>query len=310
MNFRTEIQLGEAPFKLSYSSNLLLLGSCFSDHIGAKLAEVKMNVLSNPFGVSFNPLSIASNISRAIEKIPYFESDLRENNSLYFSYDFHSSFSSSDKKQDLEQMNKALNDTHQFISNAEVIFITFGSAWAYRNIEENRIVSNCHKVPNKNFNKELLTLEAIVGRYVQILNELKRINPSLKVVFTVSPVRHLKDGFIENQRSKSILLEAIHRLMELDGVCSYFPSYEIVIDDLRDYRFFKKDMLHLNEVGIDYVWQKFANYYFDTATLAIQAEVKKVQLFLEHKAIHDVDMVEKQRDAAKQLFEKYPFLSR
>jgi len=308
MNFRTEIQLGEAPFKIGYNHRVLLMGSCFSDNIGDKMKEGRMKVLSNPFGISFNPYSIAQNISRIIEKNPYFESDLRERNSLFFSYDVHSSFSSFDPKKVLDNLNQVLEKTHEELKKSDVLFITFGSAWVYKHTEENKIVSNCHKVPNKYFSKELLSIEAIVGRYVQLLSQLTQFNPRLKVVFTVSPVRHLKDGFIENQRSKAILLEAVHRLGELNSSCFYFPSYEIVLDDLRDYRFFKKDMLHLNDIGIDYVWEKFTSYYFEKETLDIQLEVQSVHSFMKHQALNDESLEGKQKLALEQLKNKYPFL--
>jgi hypothetical protein len=307
MNFRTEIKLGDAPFEINYQHQLMLVGSCFSDNIGDKLKEMKMKVLSNPFGISFNPYSIAQSISRIIQNVRY--SDLEIHNDLYFSFDHHSSFSSSSKSEALERINSSLASAHEKLREADFLFITFGSAWVYRHISQNKLVANCHKIPNKEFSKELLSIENTTELLQKLIVELKSFNPKLKVVFTVSPVRHLKDGFIENQRSKSILLEAVHRIVEANSNCTYFPSYEIVMDDLRDYRFFKKDMLHLNDVGVDYVWEKFCDYYFTSETRAIQEEVNALNLLLQHRALNDSLFEEKKMLALKNTREKHPFLN-
>jgi hypothetical protein len=307
MNFRTELKLGTAPFEINYDHELMLVGSCFSDNIGDKLKEMKMKVFSNPFGISFNPYSIAQSISRIIQNKEY--TSVENYNNLYFSFDHHSSFSSNTKEEILMKINKSLREAHDKLKQSDFIFITLGSAWVYRNIAQNRLVANCHKIPNKEFAKELLSIENITDSFNDLIKELKGFNPKLNVVFTVSPVRHLKDGFIENQRSKSILLESVHRIVETNSNCSYFPSYELVMDDLRDYRFFKKDMLHLNEIGVDYVWEKFGDFYFSKETLAIQEEVQALNALLQHRALNDSSLEEKKLLALKNMREKYSFLN-
>ena len=307
MNFRTEIKLGAAPFEINYQHELMLVGSCFSDNIGDKLKDMKMKVSCNPFGISFNPYSIAQSISRIIENNEY--TSVENFNNLYFSFDHHSSFSSLTKDEALTKINAALHEAHHQLKQANYLFITFGSAWVYRHIAQNRVVANCHKIPNKEFSKELLSIENITESFSGLISDLKAFNPLLNVVFTVSPVRHLKDGFIENQRSKSILLESVHRIVDANFNCSYFPSYEMVIDDLRDYRFFKKDMLHLNEIGVDYVWEKFCDFYFSNETRAIQVEVQALNALLHHRALNDTLMDNKKPLAFASMKEKYPYLN-
>lgn len=306
MSFRTDIKLAASAFKISYHDRLMLMGSCFSDNMGEQLNSIKMKVTSNPFGVSFNPFSIGQSLVSIVQKKQLIEVD--KNSDYYFSFDYHSSFSSTSKELVLDRINAALFNAHDDLKRSNVLFITFGSAWVYRHIAQNRIVANCNKVPNKEFVKELLTIENIVQNFNVVLAQLKDFNPNLKVVFTVSPVRHLKDGFIENQRSKAILLESVHRLVEVNPHCSYFPSYEIVMDDLRDYRFFKKDMLHLNDIGVDYVWEKFCDYYFDDQTKVIMNEVLALNAFLQHRSILDTDHESKKENELVKMKEKYPFL--
>ncbi|MFZ9847443.1 MAG: GSCFA domain-containing protein [Flavobacteriales bacterium] len=201
MNFRTELKLGTAPFEINYDHELMLVGSCFSDNIGDKLKEMKMKVISNPFGISFNPYSIAQSVSRIIQNKEY--TNVENYNNLYFSYDHHSSFSSSTKEETLMKINTALREAHDKLKQADFIFITLGSAWVYRHIVQNRLVANCHKIPNKEFAKELLSIENITETFNTLLSELKAFNPKINLVFTVSPVRHLKDGFIENFLKKT-----------------------------------------------------------------------------------------------------------
>jgi len=307
MNFRTEIKLGAAPFEINYQHEVMLVGSCFSDNIGDKLKDMKMKVSCNPFGISFNPLSIAQSISRIIENKEY--TAVENFNNLYFSFDHHSSFSSLTKDETLTKINVALHEAHHKLKQANYLFITFGSAWVYRHIAQNRVVANCHKIPNKEFSKELLYIENITEIFTHLISDLKAFNPLLNVVFTVSPVRHLKDGFIENQRSKSVLVESVHRLVEANTNCSYFPSYEMVMDDLRDYRFFKKDLLHLNEIGVEYVWEKFCDFYFSNETKAIQTQVQALNALLQHRAINDNLLEERKAAALKEIKEKYPYLN-
>ncbi|MCX6181031.1 MAG: GSCFA domain-containing protein [Bacteroidetes bacterium] len=309
MNFRTELNIAPSFLQLNYFETQIFMGSCFSENIGKKTEALRFNTLINPFGIVFNPFSISKNILRTIEKRAYTEEELGFYNGLFYSFDHHSSFSHSDKNVCLQKINEALFSAHEFLRRSKVLFITFGSAWVY--LKDEKAVANCHKIPNHQFEKQLLQLENITSWYNGLLLHLKKINPHMAVVFTVSPVRHLKDGFIENQRSKAILLEAVHRIVEQNKNAHYFPAYELVMDDLRDYRFYGKDLLHLTEVGVEYVWQKFVQAYYSEHTQGIMKEVDKLNLFLNHRVMNEEEgaLAVKKEKAVGDLKGKYPFLN-
>ncbi|MFM7023357.1 MAG: GSCFA domain-containing protein [Flavobacteriales bacterium] len=308
MNFRTELNITPSSLQLNYADTQVFVGSCFSENIGKPTEALRFNTLVNPFGIVFNPFSISKNVLRTIEKRAYTEEELGFHNGLFYSFDHHSSFSHADKNVCLQKINEALFTAHEFLRRTKVLFITFGSAWVY--LHEDRAVANCHKIPNGQFKKELLQLENIVSWYNGLLQHLKKINPQMVVVFTVSPVRHLKDGFVENQRSKAILTEAVHRITEQNKNALYFPAYELVMDDLRDYRFFGKDLLHLNEVGVEYVWDKFVSAFYSEHTQGIMKEVASLNAFLNHRAMNEEEkvLIAKKEKAVEELKNKYPFL--
>ncbi len=308
MNFRTELNILPSSLQLNYSDTQMFIGSCFSENIGKKTEALRFNTLINPFGIVFNPFSLSKNLLRAIENRVYTEEELGFHNGLFYSFDHHSSFSHADKKVCLQKINEALFTAHEFLKRSKVLFITFGSAWVY--LKDEKAVANCHKIPNQHFEKQLLQLENITSWYNGLLLHLKKINPQMNIVFTVSPVRHLKDGFIENQRSKAILLEAVHRIVEHNKNAFYFPAYELVMDDLRDYRFYGKDLLHLTEVGVEYVWKKFMQAYYSEHTQGIMKEVDNLNLFLNHRAMNEDESalaVKKEKEVVE-LKNKYPFL--
>lgn len=309
MNFRTELNILPSFLQINYSDTQMFIGSCFSENIGNKVEALCFNTLINPFGIIFNPFSISKNILRAIEKRAYTEDELGFHNGLFFSFDHHSSFSNSDKNICLEKINDSLFAAHDFLRRAKVLFITFGSAWVY--LKDEKAVANCHKIPNHLFEKQLLQIENITSWYNGLLQHLKKINPQLSIVFTVSPVRHLKDGLTENQRGKAILLEAVHRIVEQNKNAFYFPAYELVMDDLRDYRFYGKDLLHLNEIGVDYVWNKFMQTYYSEHAQGIMKEVGNLNSFINHKALHEEEsqLALKKEKAVADLKNKYPFLN-
>jgi len=309
MNFRTEMKIDAAALQLNYEHAQIFMGSCFADNMGSKTADLRFHTLVNPFGVVFNPFSICKNVLRALEKRSYSISELGQHNGLYYSFDHHSSFSHINAQQCLQGINSGIEETHDFLKNSKVLFLTFGSAWVY--LHNENAVANCHKIPQSNFTKELLSLENIVSWYNGLMQHLQRFNSKLQVVFTVSPVRHLKDGFIENQRSKAILIEAVHRLVGQNKNAFYFPAYELVMDDLRDYRFFGRDLLHLNEIAIDYVWEKFTQTYYSEHSRKIMNDVAGLNSFLKHRPLHDsqeqIDI--NRQNAIKNIKEKYPFLN-
>jgi len=286
MNFRTNIQLQKEENQIDYASRLLLIGSCFSENISKKLAYYKFDVASNPFGILFNPKAIETLIENSLNEKKYTDNDVFLLNERWHCFDSHSDLSNANKNELLFNLNSTIKSTNKQLSESTHIIITLGTAWIYRFIETNTVVGNCHKVPQKKFVKELLSVEEILASLENISTLIKDINPNATIVFTVSPVRHIKDGFVENSISKAHLLTAIQQIIKIPplGVRGhYFPSYEIMMDDLRDYRFYNSDMIHPNETAVDYIWEQFMHVWIHEKTLQIQKEVDTIQKGLGHK---------------------------
>jgi len=262
---------------------MLLIGSCFSENISKKLHYFKFNTYSNPFGILFNPIAIEALITHAINEKIYTENEIFQLNEQWHCFDTHSDLSSLNKKDVLQNLNSTIQATHQQLTNATHILITLGTAWVYRFIENDTIVGNCHKVPQKKFLKELLSVDEIMASLENMSALIKNVNPKTNIIFTVSPVRHLKDGFIENSQSKAHLLAAIHQLVDKRKQLYYFPSFEIMLDDLRDYRFYDSDMIHPNDTAIEYIWEQFINVWIHENSLSIMKEVDSIQKSLAHK---------------------------
>jgi len=284
MKFRTELPVPKYPFQISYQDNILLLGSCFSDHIGTFLTNHRFSVLSNPFGTLFNPVSIANALKMTMN------SDLFTENYCYFfdnhhvSFAHHGSFSHPDENLFKKQIIEQFVITKTFLQKTNFLFITFGTAYGYRFIERDLIVANCHKIPNTKFEKIRFNLNEIVQIYKDIISILSSLNPSIKIIFTVSPVRHLGDGFHENQLSKSILHLAIEQLVDNKNVF-YFPAYEILMDDLRDYRFYAEDLCHPGENAVRYIEELFAKSFFSHETIEKLKEIEKENKMLNHRKL-------------------------
>ena len=274
MKFRTEIPTPKYPFNISYQDKLMLVGSCFSDHIGNFFQEMRFDTLSNPFGTLFNPVSIANALKMCINPELFNEQYIDFFNEKWISYAHHGKFSHPDKETFLQNIRQNLDKAHDFLSSANYLFITFGTAYCYRLNERDIIVANCHKIPANQFEKQLLTIEQIVGFYQDLLEQLRQFNPQLKIIFTVSPVRHLADGFHENQISKSILHLSINQLIDNTNTF-YFPSYEMVQDDLRDYRFYAADLCHPSDVAVTYIREKLTEAFFSPETQERMKEVVK-----------------------------------
>ena len=284
MNFRTKIPLArQSHDQISYESGLLLLGSCFAENIGSKLEYFKFQNSINPFGILFHPIAVEKLILKAINQENFTDEDIFPLNERWHCFNAHSSLSANSKDELLESLNKALDLLNQQLNNSTHIIITLGTTWVYRYIETDSIVANCHKVPQKKFIKELLSVEDTVESLDSIVSLIKSVNPNASIVFTVSPVRHLKDGFVENNRSKSHLLSAIHQVVEPRRRLYYFPSYEIMMDELRDYRFYEDDMIHPNALAIDYIWDCFKEVWISEQSLSTMDEVETVQKGLSHK---------------------------
>lgn len=283
MKLRTEFIPNSALHKIDHTSATLLVGSCFTEHIGKKMRNSGFKTLINPHGIIFNPDSIHQSLMDVIENKSYTDSDLFAMDENWNSYNFHSKFSSPDKAILLNAINNSVKEANEFLRTANRIIITFGSAYAYKLKSDNKIVANCHKVPSYQFEKILLSVDEIRDSYLKLLPKLKEANPNLQIIFTISPVRHLKDGFIENQKSKSILNVAIHQIIEQLNYVSYFPAYEIMMDDLRDYRFCSEDMIHPNETAVNYIWEKFSDVYFHSETKNLAQEANACLIASMHK---------------------------
>ncbi|MDP2067421.1 MAG: GSCFA domain-containing protein [Lutibacter sp.] len=299
MNFRTNIQLQKEENQIDYASKLLLIGSCFSENISKKLTYYKFDAASNPFGILFNPKAIETLILNSLNEKMYTEKDVFLLNERWHCFNAHSDLSSTDKNELLENLNTAIKATNKRIRESTHIIITLGTSWIYKFIETDAVVGNCHKVPQKKFSKELLSVDEIVATLKNICLQISEVNPKTTVIFTVSPVRHIKDGFVENSVSKAHLISAIHNLIGSrkekisplslstplkTGLAEvYFPSFEMMMDDLRDYRFYNSDMIHPNETAIDYIWEQFKHAWIDENTFSVMKEVETVQKGLAHK---------------------------
>ena len=283
MQFHLGFQPAISQQKITHNDNVLLIGSCFSEHIGNRLSDLKFNVNSNPFGIVFNPKSIEGALNRILDKNYYTNYDVFEKEGLWYSLETHSSISACTKNELLEKLNHVIDDWHLKIQSASYLMITLGSAYAYKHIEHSKIVANCHKLPQSQFIKTLLEFEDIVFNYQRLIDKLKQCNSHLSILFTVSPVKHLRDGVIENNLSKAILIQFVHKLIKQNSHCFYFPAYELVNDDLRDYRFYESDMAHPNAQAINYVWKKFADVYFNEATNAINEKLNQIYQAYNHR---------------------------
>ncbi|MFN8240628.1 MAG: GSCFA domain-containing protein [Bacteroidales bacterium] len=285
MEFRTTFEIKQPGSTITYKTPVLFLGSCFASEIGKIMLEGKMNVLINPPGTLFNPSSISAHLRDLLNNTVYKTSDLILHDGHYLSLNHYTSFTSDDSEDLLARINSTTVRARSFLQNASFLFITFGTARAYRYNDTGSIVSNCHRIPASKFSNELLDVEAIVSDWKDLLEKLALQYPSLDVIFTVSPVRHLRDGVHANQVSKSILFLAIEKLLELFPRSRYFPAYELLMDDLRDYRFYGDDLVHPSDKAVEYIWDAFSSAYLDKQTLNLWKEVRKVKLATRHRPI-------------------------
>jgi len=313
MKLQTKISIQEETRSpINYSSKLLLIGSCFSENIGAKLAYFQFQSAQNPLGILFHPIAIENLITNAINEKIYIEKELFFFNERWHTFEAHSSVSSSNKEILLKTLNTAIQQTKKQITEATHLIITLGTSWVYRHIETDTIVANCHKIPQKKFLKELLSVDEITQSLEATIALIKSVNSHLKILFTISPVRHLKDGFIENQQSKAHLIAAIHGSSNLSE--GYFPSYEIVMDELRDYRFYAEDLVHPNTIAIQYVWEKFVTAWISETAQMNMREVEIVQRGLAHKPFHENSEQHQQflktvQKKIEKLQSKFPFMT-
>lgn len=326
MDFMAPIDIKKFPQPITYRDKILLTGSCFTEHIGNALEEVKFSVLQNPHGILFDPHSVCRSLVSYIQNKRYTEDDLFYLNEVWHSWDHHSRFSNTDRKSAVETINASQQRAHDFLKVADWIIITLGSSFSYRltSLAERPLspspggglgaVANCHRAPGQWFNKHMMSIDETVSMLDNCYHQLIRFNPKLKIIFTVSPVRHLRDGVIENNRSKARLIEAVHHMVnKFDGLY-YFPAYELVIDVLRDYRFYDIDLAHPNYMATSFVLEKFTSACLDKEAQQVMEEVKKIVIARKHKAFQPSTeahrkFLDTQLVKAKELTKLYPFLN-
>ncbi len=284
MKFRTEVDIPKYPFRIGFDTPSIFIGSCFTENIGAIMRENKMPVLVNPFGVVYNPLSICNSLVSILDNKRYGEDDIQFSKGLWYNFDFHTRFSNPSKAECLNNMNSAIGNANSFLNDLQNLIVTFGTARVYRLMQTNRVVANCHKIPAKEFGHQIMTVDEIVGSWSILIERLIEKNVNLKIIFTVSPIRHWKDGPEGNQLSKATLIVAVHKLIaKYPNNAFYFPSYEIMMDDLRDYRFYDDDMLHPSPKAIEYIWSKFEGAFLDKASVDLLAKIHKIKQAVGHR---------------------------
>jgi len=287
MEFKTLVEYTDKIHPIGYQDKILLLGSCFAESIGKLLVQHKFNCNINPFGILYNPISLAEALQQIIDAKVYAETDLLFHLGNYHSYMHHGHFSAPVSEESLKKINSNIKKAHSQFPELTYIFLTFGTSWAYTLKSTGKIVSNCHKVPMQEFERNRLSVFQITERYKELIKNISAINPNIKFLFTVSPIRHIKDGLHENQLSKSTLLLAIDEIQKrFPDKCFYFPSYEILIDELRDYRYYAEDMIHPSNVSIQYLWGIFSEKTFSKETKNILKEYESIRRDINHKPFY------------------------
>jgi hypothetical protein len=319
MKFHYEFDIKKLQPPITHHQKIMMIGSCFTENIGDKFRSSKFKVLENPNGILFNPISVAESIQQYISNKQFTEDDLFCLNETWHSWKHHSRFSGILAKDALEKINRSTNEANAYLKHADYLFITLGSAWIYVLTEEaagnNRgtVAANNHKAPANWFSKRLLTVQEIKETLEDSLNKLKQVNPDINIIFTISPVRHLREGVIENNRSKAMLIQAVHDLVNHSSKHYYFPAYELVIDDLRDYRFYAEDLVHPNYHATQYVWEKLVDACLSEETKSLLLIIKEINLAYQHKAFNPstqlhIDFLHKYAVKTKQLMETNPEL--
>jgi hypothetical protein len=307
MRFKLDFNFPSLSSNVKHDDGVVLLGSCFSDSMTSHFQSSGFNALSNPFGTLFHPIAIANTIKAALTNST--EVNVLERDGIFFSWDSGSkihAYSLEDLKSKVIAVRTELKN---HLEEAKILVITFGTSWGYRNLELNQIVGNCHKQPSELFEKELSSFDEMSKAWTEVVKEIRAVNYLIEIVYTVSPVRHKKDGLVENNRSKARLIELIHSVIGHNA--SYFPSYEILIDELRDYRFYTKDLVHPSGEAVEYIWEKFKDYLFNEESQKLIAEIEKVKSLMNHKSLHpnseaDQARIQKAKEQQVLLSSKYP----
>ena len=315
MEFRTTVKTSENRSWLHHSDSVVLLGSCFSDNIGAKMRGALINATINPMGTLYNPMSIARTVNRLIDGEPIAGMDLFMQGGVWNSYDFHSRHSMPDKQATIDHLNRCIEQGHDALKQCHLLTVTLGTALVYRLRATGEVVANCHKVPQHEFERKMASVSEMVRELDSMLTRLHEFNPDLRIILTVSPIRHIADGLDTNSLSKAALRVAIHEVMTRhSGYCDYFPAYEIMLDDLRDYRFYTNDMVHPSDVAIEYIWQAFQATYLDDHSAIAVARCERIHKRLQHRpmstARETVDRFHADTaSVVRNLIKEYPYLS-
>jgi hypothetical protein len=286
MNFTTQIPISKHENNISHKDKIMLLGSCFTENIGNKLSINGFETMINPFGILYNPFSICNSLDRIINLKFLLSEDLVQVNEFWYSYEHHGIFRNENSDNLLQTINLGISEANSFLKQTNWLIITLGTAWIFFLKENNKILGNCHKLNSQLIDRRLLTINEITENINLTINNIRKINPDIKIILTVSPIRHWKQGFRENLISKSTLHLATDQICKSINNCSYFPAYEIVMDELRDYRFYQADMLHPSEVAVDYIWEKFSNHLFSDNTIQLCKDYFKLHSMKQHRAFN------------------------
>lgn len=309
MKFKLDFNIASSGIGLKHGDGIILLGSCFSDSMTSHFQSAGFNALSNPFGTLFHPIAIANTIKASL--INSTDVNILERDGIFFSWDSGSKIHAYSQEELKSKVIEARIELKNELKEAKLLVVTFGTSWGYRNYNLNQIVGNCHKQPSHLFEKELPSIDELSKAWAEVVKEIREVNSSIEIVYTVSPVRHKKDGLIENNRSKARLIELSHSITGHNA--SYFPSYEILIDELRDYRFYAKDFVHPSEDAVQYIWDKLKGYLFNDETDALITQIEKVKSLMNHRSLHpdsaaDQERVQKAKEQQAQLISKYPLI--
>ncbi len=282
----SEVELPEFDFEIDYDTWLFFIGSCFTNNVGSFFEQNFFKTIVNPFGVVYNPVSVAAVLNRILDKKYFKKDDLFEYNGLWHSFLHHSSFSGQNPQVVIDNINESIEKSFDFIQNTNVLFVTLGTSFVYELKESGEVVANCHKLPSSFFNRRRLEVKEITEVLEKTFKRIKESNPTVRIVLTVSPVRHLKDGAIGNNVSKANLILAVHNLVDRLDFVDYFPSYEIVMDELRDYRFYASDLVHLSDTAVEYILEKIKTTFLSPQTLDVLKIAEKLNKCLNHKVFN------------------------
>ncbi len=314
MEFILPFQIDPSPHKISYDQKIFFLGSCFTEEIGNNFKNLKFDVLQNPNGILYDPVSISSSLSSYIENKQFADDDLFLHDEIWHSWQHHSAFSGLDKDTVLKNINESQSHANSFLKTTSWLVITLGTSFHYLLKDNNEPVANCHKAPANYFDKRLISIDDIYSSLSTAIKKLRLYNPGINIIFTISPVRHVRDGVTENNRSKARLIEAVHSIVENNNSVFYFPAYELVIDVLRDYRFYKSDMVHANEMAVNYVFEIFCNTYLDDPAKKLIIELKSLVNAMNHRpfqkeSVAHKNFLKKQLEIARKIIAANPTIN-